>query len=591
MENLSVMKCKNCGGVLDIRRAQNGVIECEYCSTVWTVPKQETEPEALKYLHDGNAALDVCKFEDAFVYFQKATELDKKEPEAYFGMALADFKVQYLKDYVNNRLQPICHDVTEKKFTESNAYLRALINATAEQKAEYEKKGTEIDYILEEFRKIKQSGVDYDCFICVKVTGDNGQPTEDSKDANYIYELLQRKGYKPFYSERELRNVTGADYEARILYALCTSECMLLVCRDEGYLQTPWVKNEYTRFLGLVNKEEKESDSIAVVFNGTPIERLPGKRGKLQGIDFALREADGKIVDFVEAHTPEARARREEEERRKASQAEDIGALREEVRKAAQMQRGVGSSVATLLTRGHQELEDGHEKEAQGFFDRVLEIDPESAEAWWGKTLCEIHVLHDATLARPLSDEQYRILSKSSNYMHALKVAKTGDFKKHFDEIHGKFIACAQQQNEGYQKECEQLSTEYSTLIKQYSAQSAEMAREHKVAEEAAERYANEHESDMKEKNSEYTIGCLLGPLGVIIIPIMVIVDLVHDKKIPKYKANLAALEAKRDRLKSQMNMRKQTYSEKESDYRSRIDSLKDKLAIFDKLFEKIKQR
>ena len=340
MDNLSLFKCKNCGDMLDARNAVNGVIECPYCHTPWTVPKKEASPEALKYLHDGNAALDVCKFEDAFTYFQKAAEFDPKEPEAYFGMALAHFKVQYLKDHVNNRLQPICHEITENRFSDNASFLKAVRFATNEQRKEYEKKSEEIDYILAEFYRLKKSDLDYDCFICVKVTDDSTkQLTEDSKDADYIYRLLQEKGYKPFFSERELRNVTGADYEARILYALYMSECMLVVCNNEAYLQTPWVKNEYTRFLKLVNDEEKESDSITIVFNGTPVERLPGRRGKLQGIDFALRNADGKVLDFVEKHTPEAKAKREAALRKKTEEEARRKAEDEERRKAEEERR------------------------------------------------------------------------------------------------------------------------------------------------------------------------------------------------------------------------------------------------------------
>ena len=140
MDNLSLFKCKNCGDMLDARNAVNGVIECPYCHTPWTVPKKEASPEALKYLHDGNAALDVCKFEDAFTYFQKAAEFDPKEPEAYFGMAISSFKIQYLQDSVNNRLQPICHEVTKRKIFANKNYQQAIACATSSQRVEYERK-------------------------------------------------------------------------------------------------------------------------------------------------------------------------------------------------------------------------------------------------------------------------------------------------------------------------------------------------------------------------------------------------------------------------------------------------------------------
>ncbi len=416
-------KCKTCGAPLDelAAKSTDGLVTCQFCGNVWTVPKHDITPDALQFLHIGEHDLDTGKFDDAFSAYKKAAELDSKEPEAYFGMALAEFRIQYLKDHVNNRVQPICYEVTDKKFTDSGSYLRALLNATPEQKVEYEKKGAEIDYILGEFFKLKQAGIDYDCFICVKVTDDKTkQLTEDSKDADYIYRLLQDKGYKPFFSERELRNVTGADYEARILYALATSECMLVVCRNEEYLQTPWVKNEYMRFLKLINDEEKESDSITIVFNGKPIEKLPNKNGKIQGINFALRESDSKIINFVDSHTPEAKARRIEEERRKAEEQQETAKrfkeLEEQVKNAATSQRSMEVIISPLLMRGYQALNVGEFQKADNYFDLVLEFDPENGEAYFGKLLAELKI----NKRENLPENTYPIHA-SLNYQKAYK--------------------------------------------------------------------------------------------------------------------------------------------------------------------------
>ena len=74
--------------------SKNGVVKCPYCINVWTVPKAETSPAALQFLRMGEHDLDTCKFDDALAAYKKASELDAKEPEAYFGMALANFKVQ-----------------------------------------------------------------------------------------------------------------------------------------------------------------------------------------------------------------------------------------------------------------------------------------------------------------------------------------------------------------------------------------------------------------------------------------------------------------------------------------------------------------
>lgn len=310
--NLQELRCKTCGEPLNLSNAHDGTIKCAICDSVFTLPKESASQKVLDFLSQGEHDLDTGKFDDAYSAFAKAAELDPTEPEAYWGMALADFKVQYLKDEVNNRLQPICCAVTDRKFIGNDNFMRALMNGTPSQMFEYKRKAAEIEYINGEFYKLRESGIDYDCFICVKVTDDNGGNTVDRTYADNIYEALRRKGYTPFFSERELFNVTGADYEARILYALHSSECMLVVCSDEKYLQTKWVKNEYRRFLQLVNDSEKESDSIALVFADKPIEKLPGKNGRIQGINIKSFDAIDKITDFVEAHTPESRKRREE---------------------------------------------------------------------------------------------------------------------------------------------------------------------------------------------------------------------------------------------------------------------------------------
>ncbi len=399
--------CKCCGALLDPATAVGRVIRCTFCGGAFLMSR-DASSKAQSFLDQGEHDLDTCKFDEAYTAYQKAAELDKEEPEAYFGMALATFKVQYLKDVAADppRLQPICHEISEKKFTEDVNYLRAYRYATDEQRAEYEKKGEEIDYILGEFFRLQQEGRDYDCFLCVKVS-DGDRKTEDSKDANYIYDLLRGKGYAPFFSERELRNVTGADYEARILYALMTSECMLVICRDENYLRTPWVKNEYTRFLKLVNDEEKESDSITVVFYEKPVERLPGRRGKLQGIDFSLREADGKIVEFVETHTPAARARREEEARKRKGQEEQIMREIEEQKRAqreledrlshisatgAPAAYSAGPTAVSLVKRAKQEFERNHLTESRKYCEDALRIDPESGAAWLQLFLVETSI-------------------------------------------------------------------------------------------------------------------------------------------------------------------------------------------------------
>ena len=304
MSVLTNMKCKACGAPIDYDKAVGGVIKCEYCLEYNTVPKRETEPEALALIRSAASLLYSCDFEKAYDAYFRASQIDAGEPEAYFGMALAEYKVQYIKDELSGKYQPICHELWDRTFEENKNYLKALELSTPEQREQYEFKAREIDEVRHAFYTIKSSGLQYDCFICSKVSED-GKKTEDSARANDIYYYLKDKGFKPFFSERELNNRSGVDYEALILYALNDSKCMIVVCSDEKYLLTPWVKNEYTRFLRMINEEEKASDGITIVYNGAPIERLPGKKGKIQGINAGGMDAMSKVEEFVRSHTAE----------------------------------------------------------------------------------------------------------------------------------------------------------------------------------------------------------------------------------------------------------------------------------------------
>ena len=425
MSTISEWRCKSCNAVLNVSSAVDGVAECKFCHNVYTVPKESTSEAVLNFLRMGEHDLDTAKFDDAYAAFAKAAQLDLEEPQAYFGMALAEFKVQQLTDYVNQKLQPICHAVSDKAFSYNKNYRKALSLATECQRKVYEAQCKDIDAIKREFYALEEDDINYDTFICVKVS-DGGEFTRDSHYAASIYDHLKDRGYKPFYSEREIKGRTGAAYEALILYALMKSECMIVVCSDESYLQTPWVKNEYTRFLKLIGDAEKDSDAITVAFLGSPIERLTGKRSKIQGIDLGKPDAFSLIESYVEKHTPQARAIREKEQITKELEAEEIRKQIEEQKRAqAELEKKLHElsspkgniisepvvSVYNLLVRAKQFSRTDVNKSIQ-YYNRVLDMEPENESAWLGLFLIDCH----ADDVADLSDSSYSQYLLNSKY-------------------------------------------------------------------------------------------------------------------------------------------------------------------------------
>ena len=132
----------------------------------------------------------------------------------------------------------------------------------------------------------------------MKVTEEDGGHTEDSFAAIKLYNALKKAGYKPFFSEEEMGERTGADYEALILYALHKAPCMLIVCSDAKYLETKWVRNEFTRFYAMLADEEKERDSITIAYKGKVVERLPGVKGRIHSF-LSMGAVDGPGLRYV----------------------------------------------------------------------------------------------------------------------------------------------------------------------------------------------------------------------------------------------------------------------------------------------------
>lgn len=374
MDETTELCCKNCGAPLDC--APGGVGRCGFCGSVFTLPKANQTDEVKRLIDAGKTALDVCRFDEALTHFSRATELDGTEPEGYWGRALARHRVQYLHDAVNNRLQPICHAVLGQPFSDDPDYGRALSLATPEQREAYGKKAAEIDYIRSEFAALEREGLAYDCFLCVKVTDDaDGRPTADSRDAGRIYTALKRSGVKPFYSEYDLIGCTGADYEARILYALHKAPCLIVVCSDGKYLESKWVKNEYSRYRAMAEDGDKDRDSIAIVYRGKVIERLPGIPGRLQGVNFSDGDAIDRIRAFVARHGAE-RDRRRAEAAAAAERTAREAAERETARRRAEAERAAAERAAEEKARAERLRAETERAEQEKARQKVLRRTP-----------------------------------------------------------------------------------------------------------------------------------------------------------------------------------------------------------------------
>ena len=262
-------------------------------------------------------ALREADFDHAEKLFEKATYDTAVQAEAYFGRALADCKIQIIWDPVKNCEQPICFDQNVDLF--HNSFFKL-----AEEKSKKEDK--QIKERMEEFAKkvqetlcfyrgFEDKKINFDCFICLK-EHDGDQDTEDYKWLleQGLYNDLNIKGdgendppllstfCAPYSCTKAIKD-NGPEFEAHIMYALSTARCMIIICSNKDYLDTPWVKNEYTRFCNfLKQRNQSPEQQIIVFFKDGPV-ALPDRLRGTNIQDYKMTEA-GKTwtnQDVVEA--------------------------------------------------------------------------------------------------------------------------------------------------------------------------------------------------------------------------------------------------------------------------------------------------
>lgn len=318
VQNKERTRCIKCSTPLHLSDIEDSVLECSHCHEKMTFPKEGQTKDVIELLNQGQRELSICNFDNAYKHYDEAMKKDPLEPEAYFGKLLSEYNIQYLRDIAHYKengtitLQPICHRENMQAIREDRNYKKAIELATDEQRKIYERKIKDIIEIDHHFKKLEQEGIDYDCFICVKVKEEDKEHyTKDSHDADILYDKLMKEGYHPFYSERTKKeqNWLGNSYEANILYGLYKAKCMIIICSDKEYLDTPWVKNEYSRYIEFMKIGKKEKGSLCIAYTDEVIEQLPGISYRLEGIKFDGFDTSEKLLDFVQRFCDETTKR------------------------------------------------------------------------------------------------------------------------------------------------------------------------------------------------------------------------------------------------------------------------------------------
>lgn len=364
---MTVFKCKMCAGDLNVAEGQT-TAECRYCGTMQTLPRLDDDRRANLY-DRANHFRRNNEFDKASGIYEQILVEDPDDAEAYWSRVLCRYGIEYVEDPKTHRRVPTVNRAQYTSIFDDEDYKAAVAKGDGAQQALYKEEAAVINEIQKGILEISSKEESFDVFICYKETDESGRRTRDSVLANDLYHQLTQEGFKVFFSRITLEDKLGSAYEPYIFAALNSAKVMVVLGTRPEHFNAVWVRNEWSRYLALI-KDGAKKTLIPAYRDMDPYD-LPEEFSHLQAQDMSKL---GFMQDLIRGI-------------RKIAASEEKTAATVVVQGG-----GSGADTAALLKRAYMFLEDGEWAQAKEYCERVLDANPENAEAYLGELMAEIHV-------------------------------------------------------------------------------------------------------------------------------------------------------------------------------------------------------
>ena len=391
-----IFKCKMCGGSLKIAE-KSSTITCEYCATQQTLPKLDDDRKVNLYDRAGHFRRS-NEYDKAMAIYETILNEDDSDAEAYWSLVLCKYGIEYVEDPLTHTRIPTCNRTQLISIFTDEDYKQAVKKADSYACGLYEKEAKTIDAIQKGILEISQKESPFDIFICYKETDNNGRRTQDSVLAQDLYHQLTQEGFKVFFARITLEDKIGTAYEPYIFAALTSSKIMVVIGTKTEYYNAVWVKNEWSRYLGLIKSGAKKT--LIPAYRDIDPYDLPDEFSHLQAQDMGKLGFMQDLIRGIKKLTDADKPAQSPASGDKSAQAFSL------------------PGVESLMKRGLLFLEDGEWDQANEYFEKVLDIDPENAQAYTGKLMAEIKIQKESGLSAYTKD-----LSGFGNYQKAVRFA------------------------------------------------------------------------------------------------------------------------------------------------------------------------
>ncbi len=388
---MAIIKCKMCGGELEITVGTT-VAECEYCGSKQTVPTADNEKKLALFSRANRLRYD-CEFDKAAGVYEAIVADFPEEAEAYWGLVLCKYGIEYVDDPATGNKVPTCHRSSFDSVMDDHNFDMVMEHSDVVARKVYREEAKQIEELRKDIIEVSGKEEPYDIFICYKETAEDGNRTIDSVLAQDVYDALVDNGYRVFFSRITLEDKLGREYEPYIFAALNSAKVMLAFGTSYDYYNAVWVKNEWSRYLQLMTQDK--SKHLIPCYKDIDAYDMPKEFARLQAQDMGKVGASQDLLRGIEKL---------------------IGSKKDGSRDT--VAQNAGATEESLLKRGMLFLEDCNWKSAEEYFDKVLDINPERAEAYLGKLMIDLRVTDKQFLSEVTTS-----FENNKNYAKAYKFA------------------------------------------------------------------------------------------------------------------------------------------------------------------------
>lgn len=359
---MTVFKCKMCSAPIEVTNGMT-VCECEHCGSKQTLPKLDSG-KRLDLYNRANHFRYNNEYDKAKVIYEKILNEDTTDAEAYWSLVLCKYGIEYIEDSYTHKRMPTMNRTQYTSVFDDPNYKMVLKYADTMQYQVYENEANIINEIQKETLAEAQEKEPFDVFLCCEETNVDGQRTRDSFLATDLYQLLTNEGFKVFFARTTLEDKLGMENEPYVFAALNSAKVMVVIGTKPEYFNAVYVKNEWSRYLTFIKMGQRKI--LIPVYQDMDSYDLPVEFSHLQALDMTTLGFMENLISTIKKLVP--------------------GRSNENI-----SERGI-NNIEAILRRMELFLEDKEWDRANEYAEKILDVNPECAEAYLGKLLAELHV-------------------------------------------------------------------------------------------------------------------------------------------------------------------------------------------------------